>query len=111
MGGRDPAEERAQPAHPLPAPTVTLEPSPSSPQQDPRWTPLEDMEVFSPDAEDATGSKRSNASNTTAAPPPGPPLSPSGKGGALIKDRFTGYGKTLGTLVKINAFLAILLHH
>uniref|UniRef100_A0A3Q3X422 C2H2-type domain-containing protein n=1 Tax=Mola mola TaxID=94237 RepID=A0A3Q3X422_MOLML len=36
--GRGPGEGRAPP--------LTLEPSPSSPQQDPRWTPLEDMEVW-----------------------------------------------------------------
>ena len=28
---------------------VDMEPSPTLPQQDPRWTPLEDMEVLSPD--------------------------------------------------------------
>uniref|UniRef100_A0A3P9B5Q8 Uncharacterized LOC101469303 n=1 Tax=Maylandia zebra TaxID=106582 RepID=A0A3P9B5Q8_9CICH len=55
---------------PAPTPAVTLEPSPSSPQQDPRWTPLEDMEVFSPDEDEAAGvpclspchSQRSSAS-------------------------------------------------
>lgn len=47
-GGRGLGERRGQP---LCFPTLTLEPSPSSPQQDPRWTPLEDMEVFSPDVE------------------------------------------------------------
>ncbi|XP_047427494.1 uncharacterized protein si:dkeyp-113d7.10 isoform X2 [Mugil cephalus] len=77
IGGRGPGQ--VHPVNPLPAPSVTLEPSPSSPQQDPRWTPLEDMEVFSPDAEDATGSRRSDASNITAAPPLGPPLSPTGR--------------------------------
>ncbi|MED6274558.1 hypothetical protein CHARACLAT_017693, partial [Characodon lateralis] len=56
--------------------SVILQPSPSSPQQDPRWTPLEDMEVFSPDDEDAADSKTA----ATATPPaPGPPLSPSGE--------------------------------
>lgn len=44
----------------LPAPSLSLEPLPSSPQQDPRWTPLEDMEVFSPD-EEAVDSKRGGA--------------------------------------------------
>lgn len=48
--GRGPGEGRAPP--------LTLEPSPSSPQQDPRWTPLEDMEVFSPD-DDPAESQRS----------------------------------------------------
>lgn len=38
-----------QRGQPLSAFPMTLEPAPSSPQQDPRWTPLEDMEVFSPD--------------------------------------------------------------
>lgn len=37
------------------APPLSLEPRPSSPQQDPRWTPLEDMEVFSPDEEEVQG--------------------------------------------------------
>lgn len=37
-------------------PPLSLEPRPSSPQQDPRWTPLEDMEVFSPDEDEATPS-------------------------------------------------------
>ncbi|XP_054614778.1 uncharacterized protein si:dkeyp-113d7.10 isoform X2 [Dunckerocampus dactyliophorus] len=54
---------------PPPVTLETLEPSPSSPQQDPRWTPLEDMDVFSPD-EDAGGGAR---------PSPVPPLSPSGR--------------------------------
>ncbi|XP_030591249.1 uncharacterized protein LOC115784241 [Archocentrus centrarchus] len=62
---------------PVSTPAVTLEPSPSSPQQDPRWTPLEDMEVFSPDEDEATGSQRSNAAAT--GPPPGAPLSPTGR--------------------------------
>lgn len=39
--------------------SLTLEPTPSSPQQDPRWTPLEDMEVFSPD-QDSVDNPRSN---------------------------------------------------
>ncbi|KAG7506063.1 zinc finger 648-like [Solea senegalensis] len=61
-GGRH--EEAAEP---LPAPSVTLEPSPSSPQQDPRWTPLEDMEVFSPDADvEPADSRKSSATNATA---------------------------------------------
>uniref|UniRef100_A0A3Q2QUN2 Uncharacterized LOC105921638 n=1 Tax=Fundulus heteroclitus TaxID=8078 RepID=A0A3Q2QUN2_FUNHE len=42
--------------------SVILQPSPSSPQQDPRWTPLEDMEVFSPDDQDAADNCRSSAS-------------------------------------------------
>lgn len=53
-GGRGLGERREQP---LSSPTLTLEPSPSSPQQDPRWTPLEDMEVFSPDDEVAENQK------------------------------------------------------
>lgn len=28
---------------------VDMKPSPTSPQQDPRWTPLEEMEVLSPE--------------------------------------------------------------
>ncbi|XP_069572207.1 uncharacterized protein [Brachyistius frenatus] len=86
-GGGGRGEGGARPAGHLSAPSVTLEPSPSSPQQDPRWTPLEDMEVFSPDDEDAAGSQRSDAFNTTSrppprlrsGPPPGPPLSPTGR--------------------------------
>ncbi|XP_011602661.2 uncharacterized protein isoform X3 [Takifugu rubripes] len=46
-----------QRVQPLSAPPMTLEPAPSSPQQDPRWTPLEDMEVFSPD-DGATETRR-----------------------------------------------------
>lgn len=67
---------------PLSAPSVTLAPSPSSLQQDPRWTPLEEMEVFSPDEEDATESQRNTGTgtNTSAGPSPGPPLSPTGEG-------------------------------
>lgn len=60
---------------PVSAPPLTLEPSPSSPQQDPRWTPLEDMEVFSPDEDEAAGSQRRSA----VGPPPGAPVSPSGE--------------------------------
>lgn len=48
-GGRGLYEGIEQRAEPLSASPMTLEPTPSSPQQDPRWTPLEDMEVFSPD--------------------------------------------------------------
>ncbi|KAF1380211.1 hypothetical protein PFLUV_G00184470 [Perca fluviatilis] len=61
----------------LAPPSLTLEPSPSSPQQDPRWTPLEDMEVFSPDDDAADGQRKS----TAPPPPPGPPLSPKGSSG------------------------------
>ncbi|XP_022076899.2 uncharacterized protein si:dkeyp-113d7.10 isoform X2 [Acanthochromis polyacanthus] len=75
-GRRGLGEDGPQPAERLSAPSVTLEPSPSSPQQDPRWTPLEDMEVFSPDEDDA---QRSHASNATPAAPPEPPLSPTGR--------------------------------
>ncbi|TDH03519.1 hypothetical protein EPR50_G00164700 [Perca flavescens] len=45
--------------------------------QDPRWTPLEDMEVFSPDDDAADGQRKS----TAPPPPPGPPLSPKGSSG------------------------------
>ncbi|XP_034046929.1 uncharacterized protein si:dkeyp-113d7.10 isoform X2 [Thalassophryne amazonica] len=41
-GGAEASEQNS-------TPSVTLEPAPSSPQQDPRWTPLEDMEVLSSD--------------------------------------------------------------
>lgn len=68
--GRSLGEGGAERVEPLSAPSVALEPSPSSPQQDPRWTPLEDMEVFSPD-DDAVGGA------TSSRPSPGPPLSPS----------------------------------
>ncbi|CAJ1075468.1 uncharacterized protein si:dkeyp-113d7.10 [Xyrichtys novacula] len=43
-GGRSLSEGGAGQVQPAPA--MTMEPSPSSPQQDPRWTPLEDMEYF-----------------------------------------------------------------
>lgn len=56
--------------------SVILQPSPSSPQQDPRWTPLEDMEVLSPDDEDAADSQAIPAATP---PTPGPPPSPSGE--------------------------------
>ncbi|XP_038161570.1 zinc finger protein 469 isoform X3 [Cyprinodon tularosa] len=58
--------------------SVILQPFPSSPQQDPRWTPLEDMEVFSPDDQEAADSQ-TDAAAATAPPTPGPPLSPSGR--------------------------------
>lgn len=61
-GGRGFGERREQP---LSSPTLTLEPSPSSPQQDPRWTPLEDMEVFSPDDEVAENQRSAEASGGT----------------------------------------------
>uniref|UniRef100_A0A672Y466 C2H2-type domain-containing protein n=2 Tax=Sphaeramia orbicularis TaxID=375764 RepID=A0A672Y466_9TELE len=64
---------------PHPSPSVNLEPSPSSPQQDPRWTPLEDMEVFSPDEDDAAeaqGNATGRANATT-----GPSPSPTGSSG------------------------------
>jgi len=65
---------------PLSSPSVILQPSPSSPQQDPRWTPLEDMEVFSPDDEDAADTQRNSTSGPPPGPPPEPPLSPTGAG-------------------------------
>lgn len=73
--GRDLSEGGDGHGEPLSAPTVMLEPTPSSPQQDPRWTPLEDMEVFSPDREE----EDAQGSNSTPAPPPGPPLAPAGE--------------------------------
>uniref|UniRef100_UPI0037E993B7 hypermethylated in cancer 2 protein n=1 Tax=Semicossyphus pulcher TaxID=241346 RepID=UPI0037E993B7 len=78
-GGRSLSEGRARQVQPLPAPSVTLEPSPSSPQQDPRWTPLEDMEVFSPDEEE--GQRNNVGGANTTGPSPGPPLSPTGSSG------------------------------
>ncbi|KAE8282680.1 hypothetical protein D5F01_LYC18068 [Larimichthys crocea] len=83
-GGRGLGEGGAQQVQPVPPPPLTLEPSPSSPQQDPRWTPLEDMEVFSPD-EEAADSQRSTTSPgpppgpSPGVPGPGPPLSPTGR--------------------------------
>ncbi|XP_068458001.1 pinin [Clinocottus analis] len=67
-------------AGPLPPSSETLEPSPSSPQQDPRWTPLEDMEVFSPDEEAADGQRKTTGPGPSPGPSPvpGPPLSPTG---------------------------------
>ncbi|XP_040918345.1 uncharacterized protein si:dkeyp-113d7.10 isoform X2 [Toxotes jaculatrix] len=79
-GGRGLNEGGAEQVEPLPAPSVTLEPSPSSPQQDPRWTPLEDMEVFSPD-DDAAEGQRSSGGGANTRPSPGPPLSPTGSSG------------------------------
>ncbi|XP_034566731.1 uncharacterized protein si:dkeyp-113d7.10 [Notolabrus celidotus] len=76
-GGQSLSEGSAPQVQPHPAPSVTLEPSPSSPQQDPRWTPLEDMEVFSPDEEE--GHKNSGEGAVTPRPSPGPPHSPSGR--------------------------------
>nr|XP_019965886.1 PREDICTED: uncharacterized protein LOC109644865 [Paralichthys olivaceus] len=82
-GGRGVSEGGVEQMEPPPAPSVTLEPSPSSPQQDPRWTPLEDMEVFSPDddATDGQMSTRKGDDTATTGPSPGPPPSPTGKGG------------------------------
>ncbi|KAK5855720.1 hypothetical protein PBY51_007370 [Eleginops maclovinus] len=73
--GRGLGEGRVQQVAPLSNTSVTLEPSPSSPQQDPRWTPLEDMEVFSPD-EEAAGSQRD-----TSGPRHGRPHNPTGSSG------------------------------
>ncbi|KAM7387617.1 hypothetical protein PAMA_009978 [Pampus argenteus] len=75
-GGRGLSEGGVQQVHAIHAPSVTLEPAPSSPQQDPRWTPLEDMEVFSPDDED--GHKNAEGG---ARPSPRPPHSPTGSSG------------------------------
>lgn len=74
---------------PAPTPAVTLEPSPSSPQQDPRWTPLEDMEVFSPDEDEAAGSLISAAVRPPPGPPPGPPLSPTCEAPTVYPQCFT----------------------
>ncbi|XP_034448604.1 uncharacterized protein si:dkeyp-113d7.10 isoform X2 [Hippoglossus hippoglossus] len=84
-GGRSVSEGGAEQMEPPPAPSVTLEPSPSSPQQDPRWTPLEDMEVFSPDddATDGQTSTRRGDNATTATT--GPPRSPTGGGGKFTQ--------------------------
>ncbi|XP_059203254.1 uncharacterized protein si:dkeyp-113d7.10 isoform X2 [Centropristis striata] len=76
-GGRSLSEGGAEQAAPLSTPSVTLEPSPSSPQQDPRWTPLEDMEVFSPDEDD----RQREPAGPPPGPSPGPPLSPTGSCG------------------------------
>uniref|UniRef100_A0A3Q1EAI7 Uncharacterized LOC110970892 n=1 Tax=Acanthochromis polyacanthus TaxID=80966 RepID=A0A3Q1EAI7_9TELE len=65
-GRRGLGEDGPQPAERLSAPSVTLEPSPSSPQQDPRWTPLEDMEVFSPDEDDAQRSETASSRCSSA---------------------------------------------
>ncbi|XP_041673422.1 zinc finger protein 316 [Cheilinus undulatus] len=81
-GGEGGGHSENEVQHPLSSSSVTLEPSPSSPQQDPRWTPLEDMEVFSPDEEEGPKNSGSNrGSNTTRGPSPGPPSSPSGSSG------------------------------
>ncbi|XP_028268127.1 zinc finger protein 648 [Parambassis ranga] len=81
-GGRGTGEGGAQHTEPLSNTSVTLEPSPSSPQQDPRWTPLEDMEVFSHDDEPAVSQKSDTSNNTTTtvtAPSPGTQHSPTGR--------------------------------
>ncbi|KAM8844127.1 uncharacterized protein AB9W97_022340 [Spinachia spinachia] len=70
-GGRGQGNGGTDQVAPLSTSSVTLEPSPSSPQQDPRWTPLEDMEVFSPDVEAAEGQRSISR--------PGPPRSPTGR--------------------------------
>ncbi|XP_061568652.1 Krueppel-like factor 2 isoform X2 [Cololabis saira] len=72
--GRSLSEGAGHRAEPLSTPAVILEPRPSSPQQDPRWTPLEDMEVFSPDEEEEAAQRSSSAPGH--APPP--PASPTG---------------------------------
>ncbi|XP_049417040.1 uncharacterized protein si:dkeyp-113d7.10 [Epinephelus fuscoguttatus] len=79
--GRSLGEGGAQQAAPLSTSSVTLEPSPSSPQQDPRWTPLEDMEVFSPDEDAADGQGDAATTVPPPGPSPGPPLSPTGPSG------------------------------
>ncbi|KAM6965959.1 uncharacterized protein LKV04_018469 [Tautogolabrus adspersus] len=84
VGGRSLSEDRARQVQSLPTHSVTLEPSPSSPQQDPRWTPLEDMEVFSPDEEECQRNNRGRANTTvgpSTGPSPGPPQSPTGSSG------------------------------
>lgn len=58
--------------------SLRLEPTPSSPQQDPRWTPLEDMEVLSPDNDDADSQKHTGGGARAAGPSPGPAPSPTG---------------------------------
>ncbi|XP_035471819.1 zinc finger and BTB domain-containing protein 49 [Scophthalmus maximus] len=81
-GGRGLIEGGAVQVEPRPFPSLTLEPAPSSPQQDPRWTPLEDMEVFSPDDDAADGQRNPRGRNTaTTGPSPRPPPSPTGEGG------------------------------
>ncbi|XP_042249632.1 zinc finger protein ZAT1 [Thunnus maccoyii] len=80
-GGRSLSEGGVQQVQPLPAPSVTLEPSPSSPQQDPRWMPLEDMEVFSPDEEDSHRNAGGGAKTAGSGLSPGPPHSPTGSSG------------------------------
>ncbi|XP_076609503.1 uncharacterized protein LOC143334555 isoform X2 [Chaetodon auriga] len=80
-GGGGRSQEGAQQVQPASAPSLSLEPSPSSPQQDPRWTPLEDMEVFSPEVEAADGQRSAGGGMATRRPSPGPPLSPTGSSG------------------------------
>ncbi|KAI3359600.1 hypothetical protein L3Q82_013798 [Scortum barcoo] len=80
-GGGGAGKGGAQQVEPLSARPLTLEPSPSSPQQDPRWTPLEDMEVFSPDEGATDDQKNAEGGSTAPAASPGPPLSPSGSSG------------------------------
>ncbi|CAK6981508.1 zinc finger protein 503 [Scomber scombrus] len=73
-GGRSLSDGGVQQLPLLPA----LEPSPSSPQLDPRWMPLEDMEVFSPDEEERLRNSEGGAKAAGAGPSPGPPYSPTG---------------------------------
>nr|XP_040047282.1 pinin [Gasterosteus aculeatus aculeatus] len=78
-GGQVQDDGGADQVAPLSTPLVNLEPSPSSPQQDPRWTPLEDMEVFSPDEEATDGQRRTSRPGPHPGAKPGPPHTPTGR--------------------------------
>ncbi|XP_029913833.1 uncharacterized protein LOC115363695 [Myripristis murdjan] len=77
-GGR---EGGARPAGALSAASLALEPSPTSPQQDPRWTPLEDMEVLSPDDDDNAEGQRRAGGGAGVGPAATQALSPTGIAG------------------------------
>ncbi|CAB1426840.1 unnamed protein product [Pleuronectes platessa] len=53
--------------------------------QDPRWTPLEDMEVFSPDDDATDGQTSSRRGDNPTSATTGPPPSPTGGGGNFIQ--------------------------
>lgn len=84
-GGQVQDDGGADQVAPLSTPLVNLEPSPSSPQQDPRWTPLEDMEVFSPDEEATDGQRRTSRPGPHPGAKPGPPHTPTGETTTAVK--------------------------
>lgn len=99
-GGR--GEERAEP--PITS-SVTLEPAPSSPQQDPRWTPLEDMEVFSPDQ--ITLDDTADSLRNLSGPSHGPALSPTTNLSQAAEAQLPGEGKFCTKVFNLTLFTTI----